>query len=422
MEKTVEQIAQEINEKLASAASKSDFDALKAEVTALKDTETISKGDFDKLDKDIQEMAEKLNKLGTAKTAVKGVATFEISKNIKKEGTSPADYDASGVIKADQIHNLFVIDGGEFDEDEANADAAILTLTAQPVRLSERQSSSQEFINTISQLAEPVLMGQAIQAAVVYDETGDAEIVGEGNDKPIVAQKPKVEKVEASVVALAWYETVQYINRMGIFRTFINRNVMARFMDKLANLVMSSINGVATGWTLPTGFNLVPSPNNYDALTALAVYIESFKYSPTHVIINVVDMGNMFTNKGLDGHYTLANGGSIQLIDGGSTLIINGSAIRVIKVDSNIQAVGTVTMFDVSKLRFGLSPQLRTMVNPYEYWRQNIVGNLLEGAYAVLLPSNHTNAVVSATFASIIEDITAPEPEQGGGGSGGGGN
>jgi predicted nucleic acid-binding Zn-ribbon protein len=85
MEKTVEQIAQEINEKLASAASKSDFDALKAEVTALKDTETISKSDFDKLDKDIQEMAEKLNKLGTAKTAVKGVATFEISKNIKKE-------------------------------------------------------------------------------------------------------------------------------------------------------------------------------------------------------------------------------------------------------------------------------------------------------------------------------------------------
>jgi hypothetical protein len=126
-------------------------------------------------------------------------------------------------------------------------------------------------------------------------------------------------------------------------------------------------------------------------------------------------MGNMFTNKGLDGHYTLANGGSIQMIDGGSTLIINGSAIRVIKVDTNIQVVGTVTMFDVSKLRFGLSPQLRTMVNPYEYWRQNIVGNLLEGAYAVLLPSNHENAVVSATFTSIIDAITAPEPEVGGG-------
>jgi hypothetical protein len=156
---------------------------------------------------------------------------------------------------------------------------------------------------------------------------------------------------------------------------------------------------------------LVVSPNNYDALTAFAAYIESFKYNPTHLIINVVDMANMFTDKGVDGHYTLANGGSIQLVDGGATLIVNGSSIRVIKVDTNIQAVGAVTMFDVSKLRFGLSPQLRTMINPYEYWRENMVGNLLEGAYAVLLPENHPKAVVKGVFATIKTAITAPAPE-----------
>ena len=181
---------------------------------------------------------------------------------------------------------------------------------------------------------------------------------------------------------------------------------MARYMDRLANKLMANINSLAAAWSLPTGFNLVPDANNYDALTALAAYIESFKYTPTHVILNVVDVANMFTNKGIDGHYSLTNGGSIQLIDGGTTLIINGSSIRLIKVDSNIQAVGTVTMFDVNKLRFGLSPQLRTMLNPYEYWRENIVGALMEGAYAVLLPENHPNAVVSGTFTDILADIT----------------
>jgi len=176
---------------------------------------------------------------------------------------------------------------------------------------------------------------------------------------------------------------------------------------------MTNINALAATWSLPTGFNLVPAPNNYDALTALAAYIESFKYNPTHLIINVVDMANMFTNKGFDDHYTLANGGSIELINGGTTLIVNGSAIRVIKVDSNIQAVGTVTMFDVNKLRFGLANQLRTLTNPYEYWRENIVGQLMEGAYAVLLPENHPNAVVSATFDDIIDAIEEPEPNGG---------
>jgi hypothetical protein len=407
MVKTVEEIAQEINEKLASAATKADFDALKAEVAALKSTETISKAEFDKLDADIQKMAEKMNKMTVPTDKKAPVATFEVTKNIKKGGESQSDFEFSGVIKADVIHNLFVIDGGTFDEDEANADAAIITLTAGAPVFSERQSSNMEFVNTIASIAEPVLMGQALQAAIVYDETGTIGVVAEGNTKPVIAQKPKIQKVESSVLALVWYETIQYINRMGVFRTFINRNIMARYMDRLANILMTNINALAATWSLPTGFNLVVSPNNYDALTALAAYIESFKYSPTHLIINVVDMANMFTDKGVDGHYTLANGGSIQLVDGGATLIVNGSSIRVIKVDTNIQAVGAVTMFDVSKLRFGLSPQLKTMINPYEYWRENIVGNLLEGAYAVLLPENHPNAVVKGVFATIKTAITA---------------
>ena len=408
MEKTVEQIAAEINEKLANSASKGDFETLKNDLTALKEAGIVSKADFDKLDGDIQAMAEKLNKLGNGKAVEsKGIATFEVKSQIVKGSSSPKDYDFAGVIKADVIHNLFTISGGSFNNDEANADAAIITLTAGTPSFSGRQSSSLEFVNTIAAIAEPVQIGEAMQAAIVHDEDGNIAVVGEAGVKPKIAQKAKIQRVEASAVALLWYETVQFINRMGVYRTFLNQNVMARYMDKLANLIMASINNLAATWTLPTGFNLITTPNNYDALTALAVFIESNKYTPTHVILNVVDMGNMFTNKGLDGHYTLTNGGSIQLIDGGSTIIINGSPIRVIKVDANIQAAGTVTMFDVTKLRFGLSPQLSTMINPYELWQQNIVGNRLEGAYAVLLPENHPNAVVKATFADIIEDITA---------------
>ena len=412
MEKTVEEIANEINVRLAKSASKEELDALKVEVTNLVDKGLVTKEAFDKLDADIQKAFETLETLKKVsnKSDKNVIAKFEVYKNITKDGKQSSDYEHAGVIKSDVIHNLFVIDGGTFDEDEANADTALLTLTAGAPRFSERQSSNAEFVNTVASLAEPVLIGEAIQAVVGYDETGSADDVDEANDKPIVAEKLKVQKVEAVAIAHIWYETLQFINRMGVFRTFLSRNIMARFMDVLANKLMTKINSLAASWSLPTGFNLVPDPNNYDALTALAIYIESFKYSPTHLVLNVVDMANMFTAKGLDGHYALTNGGSIQLVDGGTTIIINGSAIRVIKVDTNIQAVGTVTMFDVTKLRFGLSPQLNTFINPYEYWRKNIVGNRLEGAYAVLLPENHPNAVVSGTFADIIDDIKVPTP------------
>jgi hypothetical protein len=408
--KSVEEQADLQNEYLGSleseiTANKSALNVVKEE---LKNYST--KEQFTKIDKDIEELSKSVAGITSGKGKEKSIATFEVSKNIKKNGHSPSDYDFSGVIKADVIHNLFVIDGGEFDEDEANADAAIITITAGSPRISPRQNSNLEFVNTVSAIAEPLLIGEALQAAIVDSETGTIDDVKEGNTKPVVAQKPKIQKVEATVLALVWYETIQYINRMGVFRTFVNNNVMMRYIDRLANKLMARINTLAATWSLPTGFNLVPSPNNYDVLTALAARIESFKYSPTHLIINVVDMANMFTNKGLDGHYTLSNGGSVQLVDGGTTLIINGSAIRVIKVDSNIQAVGTVTMFDVSKLRFGLSPQLRTMINPYEYWRENIVGNLMEGAYAVLLPENHPQAVVKGSFATIITALTPPPP------------
>lgn len=424
MEKTVEQVAQEINEKLAGAASKADLDALKNEISTAKEafSNAASKEQLDKLDADIQKAFEKLNGLETSKNKSENqLAQFEVKKNVRKveEGSkgTEEDYKFSGTIKADNIHNLFVISGGTYNADEANADTATLTITGGTPRFTETANSNLEFINTIAAVAEPILIGQSLQEAIDHDTTGGAEVVNEANTKPKTAVKVKIQKVEAKTVAVIWLETLQFINRMGIFRTFLQRAKQNKYINKLANLLMTEINAVAAAWSLPTGFNLVASPNNYDALTALAAFIEASKNTPTHVIINVIDMANMFTTKGLDGHYALTNGGSIQVINNGTTLIVNGSSIRVLKVDSNIQAVGTVTMFDVNILRFGLSPQIDASTNPFKYWEENIVAMRLESAMAVLKPENHPNAVVSATFEDIITDITAPEPQNGGGGS-----
>jgi hypothetical protein len=408
----VTKMADAINKRLdaieAMATDKSALDALKTSIE-----NAVTKEDLTKLNADLDVLALEIKRVSTPTKTKNTLVNFEIQKNAKNNGVTQEDFAFSGVIKADVIHNLFEIGSGTFEDDEVNVDDATLTITAGAPRFSGRQSSSEIFINTISTLAEPLNIGEAMQEAIVYDESGDIDDAPEGTEKRVISEKVKIQKVEAITLPYVWYETKQFINRMGFIRPFLSENKNARYREKLANKIMSSINSLAATWVLPTGFNLIPDANYFDVLSALGTFIESNKYTPTHVVLNVVDANNMFTTKGLDGHYSLTNGGSIQVINGGTTLIINGTSVQLFKVDSAIQPQGTATMFDVSKLRFGLSPSLIATTNPYEYWRNNIVGFMFEGAYAVLLPENHPNAVVSGTFAEILEDITAPE--EGGG-------
>jgi hypothetical protein len=63
-------------------------------------------------------------------------------------------------------------------------------------------------------------------------------------------------------------------------------------------------------------------------------------------------------------------------------------------------------MFDISKFKFGLGSGLEYNINPYELFSQNAVVNQLEVPFAVMLPSNHTGAVIKGTFEDIITDIT----------------
>ncbi len=394
----IEKLAEELNKRLdaieTKAEDKTEVEALKTELAKVTGEEGI-----EAIKSEIDKLATKVNQIGDVKKDNQ-IGKIEIKKNVNKNGNTQRDYEMSATIKADAIHNIAVISGGDFDDDEANMDSGILTITAGSPRFSGRQPSSQVFFETISSLAEPILVGQALQEAIVHDETGTIAVTGEANEKPKIAQKIKIQKVEAKKVPAIWYETTEFINRVGVFGAPFRNNFSVKYVDRLANLLLTDVNGLAATWANP-GLDPVADANNYDVLTALASFIEDSKYTPTHVIMNTVDVSNMFTAKAIDGHYSLTNGGSVQVINGGTSLVVNGSTIELIKVDKTLQAVGTVTMFDVNKLRFGLSPSVEMSTNPYKYWEENIVGMKLEGAFAVLLPENHPNAVVSATFATI---------------------
>lgn len=390
-----------IESELSKKASESDVKAIKED---LKDY--VSKSDFAKLDKDIEELSLKIAKVQPIKSENQ-LAKVEIKQKISKDAKLQNDYVGHAVVKADVLHNLAVISGGTFNADEANVDAALLTLTANSPLLSGRLSYSDNFLSEILSIAVPLLPGEALQAVVLGSLSGAPAVTGEANTKPTVANKLSVEKVEAKKVAHVFYTTTEFLNRMGMFNQFVVNNFGTLINNKLKNLLYTELVSKGAAFSDP-GVTPSENPNNYDALLAIAAQMGSTGFNPTHVFMNDVDVTNLVGGKAIDGHYVVYNGNSIFLFEGGATFIVlNGRPVRLIKTATDTQAVGSVTMIDANELQFGVTPTLDYRTNPYgEYFKDNIVEHLMETAFAVLKPSNKANAIVTGTFAEIIEDIT----------------
>jgi hypothetical protein len=409
----VEKLAQELNEKLTALESKATNSATKAEVEAIKSqlSNVATKEDVSKINADLDALALSVKQTSTPKKE-KGIASIEVIETFNKDAKSQKDFTAHAVLKTDILHNLGVIGGGTFEADEVNVDAALLTLTANSPLLSQRLSFSETFLQEILSIAVPLLPGQALQAVVLHSDSGAPAITGEARTKPNVANKLKVQKVEAKKVAHHFYTTTEFLNRMGIYNQFLVNNFQILINNRLKSLLYTEIAAAGTAFVDP-GIVKSAEPNVYDVLLAINAMMGATGYTPTHVFLNEVDVTNLVGVKALDGHYAVYNGQSIFLYEGGQTFIIlNGRPVKLIKNATDTQAAGTVTMIDANELQFGVTPSIDYRTNPWgEFFKDNIVEHLMETAFAVLKPENKPNAIVTGSIADIIDAITEPEGE-----------
>src|SRR6056297_2937431 len=142
----IKEMAEKLNERLDAiesiAKDKSEIEALKTSIE-----NAITKEDLEKVTADLDQVASKLETLKVSKTKSNQIAKVEIHQPLKKDAKTQNDFNASMTLKADVLHNLQVISGGTFDADEANADASLLTLTANSPLLSGRLSFSDSFLS-----------------------------------------------------------------------------------------------------------------------------------------------------------------------------------------------------------------------------------------------------------------------------------
>lgn len=396
-----------IEAQIQNAATKEEFNAITSKLANV-----VTKADLEAITNDIKDLGLKVAGItekggkGGARRTIKQIIADQVKAN---EGKDKRDQTLEVVIKADVLFNLATTaSSGTFaNSDEANVDSNILMATAFDLGFAQRLAREATILNKI-QGAVPLMIGEALKVTVPYSESGAPLTVTEAATKPVGTLKYKQEKKESTKIAITFPISEEFMNRVDYLVTELQNYFVALVTEVLEQKVWDSTAGVlsyATTFTTISGLEYV-NPNKYDALAAVAATMVNAKFNPDTIVINVVDEAVMFGTKGTDDHYALANGGSIKLVEGGSRLMIGSRAYDLIVVNGDILAAGTFAVLDWSKFKFGLG-NFVSKSDPYTYMRQNVIDNLIEAPFAVMLPSNYAGACVSDAFADVITDITA---------------
>lgn len=402
-------------ELIEEKASSSVVTELKESINTIK--ETIEKGDAEgkitALKDSIEEISEAVEKLrggNSNPTSVSIRKAFvdsyaKVLKEIQKRD-KPVEF----AIKADVAFNLVVTAaGGEFPADEANVDTNLLFQTAIDTGLAEdlrrEHSILMEIRNPI-----PLRIGEAVKWYEKHSESGDALSVTELKAKPKATFKLKLEKKEAGKIAVTWIMSEEFINRMDVMTAVFMEHFTKLLTETLEEDVFGSTAGVLS-YSAPYAHDaalVFPDANKFDALNAVTASMRDANYKPSHLVINEIDLATMFGDKGSDGHYNLANGGSIRLIENGTQLIVGANTLRIVKVNSEILAAGTFTIVDWSKIKFGMGVSPIMRANPFKYFEENAIEYVLETPFVAAIPATYPYAVVEDTFDNVISQIDEP--------------
>lgn len=406
---TVEQYAEQLNKRLAGVATKEELTAFKAQLEELNKRELVSKEDFDKLDKDIDEMSKALAKLTENKAKNKATIKAAINAQIEKNKSLPeAQRQYNIAMKADNLFNIQVIDGGTWDEDEANIDTQLLTESAIETGFAPDLRRELTLLNEMRD-ATPLRIGDALKWIEPTDANGKPLTVKEANEKPIGTVKYVRKSKESTKIAIYFQVAEEFLNRADFLMTAINTHFRELLTETLEEKAFDATGGIlsyGTAYVNPTGY-AVPDPNKLDAISAVASSMKALKYKPSHVVLNTADIAMMFGEKGIDGHYSLYNGNSIKLIDGSPMLIVGTTMLKIIEVNDDLIDLGDFAVIDWSKLKYGLG-SIRLKSDPYTNMRDNILNFLMEAPFAVARPSNYPYAVVVTDFDTVENAIEEP--------------
>jgi len=210
----------------------------------------------------------------------------------------------------------------------------------------------------------------------------------------------------AQPVATTWKTTTQMRKFFPMFVTSFMNTLQALFDKSVPAAVIAKINSQATSFTPVPAQAVHTNPNNYDALVALIASLIKLGYTPNVAKMSVFAWENLKTLKSsTDGHYMLANNGSINLL----TNSIDFGDVSV-KIEPDVEFADDAVM--VGDLRTAVKCAIDNNLDYIEYFegddgKKNLKSHRLEKFFAVNLPTATRTGIIADTFSNVKTLITA---------------
>lgn len=236
----------------------------------------------------------------------------------------------------------------------------------------------------------------------------------EAGDKDESAQDWREISEEVKKIATYVKVSKEMLEDLPFVRSEINNDLLKGLNESIEDAL---INGTGVGavisglLSLPmglpaftgagfTGANAIPNANLSDVLRVAKAQIESSNYTPTHIVLNPVDVAKLQLTKGTDGTYTYP----IYLPEGGSMVIAD-----MVVISSTFIAVDKYIIGDFSRINVKMREGLNLSVGlDKDDFTRNMVTILAEARLVQYVKENQKRAFVVGDIPTDIALIDAP--------------
>jgi HK97 family phage major capsid protein len=384
-DQAVEKINGMIAEKMKSTASIEDIDGLKSQIEGLKNLETKS-SDFEKaianMEGRIEAMNERAKNEGVKRMSLGEHVTKGLSENIESVKNGK---DFNLEVKADTTL------AGDYTGTRAisELDPEVNRIARQQVLLQNavnRGSINTMYVTYIQQTAQPTGAWTAEGVAKTEYEEKYSEV------------SKQVKKIAGMVKV-----SKEMLDDLSFVRTEINNDLIQGVVTGLDNSILNGAGGsdlegilsFASTFSAGTFANTIISANILDVIRVSMSQVESAKFTPTHVVLNPVDVAKMQLTKTSTGEYTMP--------------IFYPSANNEMKVASltvvstTFMTAGTFLVGDMTRANLRVRENANIQVGYVnDDFARNMVTILAELRAVHYIKLNDVNAFVKGTLATAI--------------------
>jgi hypothetical protein len=253
---------------------------------------------------------------------------------------------------------------------------------------------------------------QKVPEHIIWEEEGDTQgavaIVSESGLKPllsfeIVENKSKAKKAVGKIIVTTEFDKFK-ARKLQIIKGLFNDKLIRDYQAILtADLVAGASSYIGT-----TLDGTIPTPNDYDAIGAVAAQLEVLNFSPDVLIINPQDKWRMALTKDADGGYVARN---IPVLGAnGQVQFMNFRTITSNKIAAGTAILGEGNCWKIEEeavtMRMGSGVTMNggTAESDFDYNRIRIIGEVFFHSY---IPTNHAGSFVLFDFEAVKAGLEA---------------